>query len=63
MPTWKPKQQAMNNSPGTRYSYTTEGNLVRIEAITSAGVAGVWHVPLAQALNFAIKQAKAEPAR
>ena len=50
-------------SPATRYTYATEGNLVRIEAITSAGVAGVWHVPLAQALNFAIKQAKAESAR
>lgn len=48
----------MNNSPATRYSYTTEGNLIRVEAITSAGVAGVWHVPLAEALSFAIKQAK-----
>lgn len=62
MPTWKPKQPAMNNSPATRYSYTTEGGLIRVEAHTPAGIAGVWHVTIAEALNFAIKQAK-EPKR
>lgn len=52
----------MDNSPVTRYSYTTAGSLIRVEAITGAGVAGVWYVTLEQALNFAIKQAK-EPKR
>lgn len=50
-------------SPATRYSYTTAGDLIRIEAVTAAGIAGVWHVTLIEALSFAIKQAKAEPAR
>lgn len=49
-------------SSATRYSYTTAGSLIRVEAITSAGVSGVWYVTLEQALNFAIKQA-AESAR
>lgn len=49
-------------SSATRYSYATAGSLIRVEAITSAGVAGVWYVSLAEALNFAIKQAK-EPKR
>lgn len=40
------------------YSYATEGSLIRIEAITAAGIAAVWHVSLAEALSFAIKQSK-----
>lgn len=42
------------------YSYTAEGNLIRIEAHTPAGVAGVWYVSLEEALSFAIKQAGAK---
>lgn len=53
----------MNNNQATRYSYTTAGSLIRIEAITNAGISGVWHVTLAEALNFAIKQAKEAKAK
>lgn len=49
-------------SPAT-YSYTAEGSLIRIEAVTAAGVAGAWYVPLAQALAFAIKQAREAEAK
>lgn len=53
----------MNNSPATSYSYTTEGSLIRVEAITPAGVAGVWYVTAAEALSFAIKQAREAEAK
>ena len=59
MPTYKPKQQAMiKPSPVTSYAYTMAGNLILIEAVTAAGVAGAWYVTAAEALSFAIKQAK-----
>lgn len=45
-------------SPATSYTYTTAGHLIRIEAVTAAGIAGAWYVTLAEALSFAIKQAK-----
>jgi len=46
----------------TTYTYAADGGLIRIEAHTPAGIAGVWHVTMVEALNFAIKQAK-EPKR
>lgn len=45
-------------SQATSYSYTAEGNLIRIEAVTAAGIATVRSVTLAQALEFAITQAR-----